>query len=313
MQNIATNTAARVSIKNGSYHEMLYLRGKNNITLAGESQANTLIHYDNSEGFNSGSGGSASSGGSAGGGRALFLVEGADMLSIENLTIHNQHIRASGSGDQAEAIYFNSSNRLIAKQAAFISEQDTLLLKGYNWFYNSLIAGNVDFIWGYSVASLFENSEIRSLGDSKAGANGSGGYILQARTRNITDPGFVFLNSRLTHAPGPTGATINNGATYLARSGGSSSYYDNVVFVNCRMDSHIASQGWNTSKASNPASPYASAGWREHGSMNLNGNALNLSSRVNGYLLSGSEVSPYDDRASVFSSYNNGSGWNPSP
>jgi hypothetical protein len=43
---------------------------------------------------------------------------------------------------QAETIYFNAdAGRLIARNADFISEQDTLQLKGYAWFYRSLVAG----------------------------------------------------------------------------------------------------------------------------------------------------------------------------
>ena len=317
MENFATDEPVTISVKNGVYNEALYLRNKNNVTLSGESQSNTIIQYENFEGLNSGTGKSGALGDAPAGGRSLFLIEGADMLTLENLTLKNTHIR-SGSGDQAETIYFNSSERLIAKNASFISEQDTLLLKGYNWFYNSLVAGNVDFIWGYSTVSLFENSEIRSLGDSKAGGEGSGGYILQARTQNSDDLGFVFLNSTLTHGQGPLGNDIPDGTTYLARSGGNTNYYDNIAFVNCKMDTHIATVGWasegvNNQPASNPVSPTAANGWREYASTDLSGNLLNLSERVGGYELSDSEAAAFSDRDSIFSSYNNGEGWNPTP
>ena len=141
-------------------------------------------------------------------------------------------------------MYFNSEGRLVAKEASFYSEQDTLNLKGYNWFYRTLVAGNVDFIWGGARASLFEESEIRSVGDS-ANAS-SGGYVLQARVPSASDKGFVFLNSSLTHGPGPgpLKGDVPNGATYLARSPGGTANWDNIAFINTRMDSHVNAAGW---------------------------------------------------------------------
>src|SRR5690606_5407754 len=154
------------------------------------------------------------------------------------------------AGGQAEVIYFNNdTGRLIVTDSSFISEQDTVQVKGYSWFYRSLIAGNVDFIWGNNRVALFEESEIRTLGDSRG--NGSGGYILQARTVTAADKGFVFLNSSLTRGLGPLAHTVADDVTWLARSGGSATYYDNVVFVNTKMDAHIQPAGWNTSPIPN--------------------------------------------------------------
>src|SRR5690606_11332245 len=142
-----------------------------------------------------------------------------------------------GEGGQAEALYFNGQDRLIAKHVNFFSEQDTVQVKGYSWFYQTLIAGNVDYIWGNNHVALFEESEIRSIGRSSGHNNG--GIILQARTVNATDKGFVFLNSELTRGEGPTGEEFADDTVWLARSGGSNSYYDNIVFVNTKMDTHI--------------------------------------------------------------------------
>ena len=316
MSSVAKDDAATVAINEGDYHEMLFLRGKNNVTLSGAGADKVVIHYDNYESLNGGSGSSGAPGpGTPAGGRSVFLVEGVDNLVLDGITLKNDHIRVDNASNQAETIYFNSSYRLIAKNSSFISEQDTLLLKGYTWFYNTLVAGNVDFIWGYSVASLFEDSEIRSLGDSKGSSDG---YILQARTENSTDPGFVFLNSRLTRGAGPTGNVIADGTSYLARSGGKAENYDNVTFVNCQMDAHIADIGWagegvNSQPAPNPAVANAQSGWKEFGSTDLNGNPLDLSARRSGYVLSSGEAAAYLDRASVFAGYNGGAGWNPEP
>ncbi|UOD28463.1 Ig-like domain-containing protein [Massilia violaceinigra] len=308
-----------ISVRNGSYEELLYLRGKDNLTIQGESRDGVLIHYTNYDTLNPGTGASEApgSGGAPLGGRSVLLVEAADMLTLDKLTLKNTTLRAPAISAQAETLYFNSEGRLVATNAAFHSEQDTLNLKGYAWFYRSLVAGNVDFIWGGARAALFEESEIRSVGDSTSAS--AGGYVLQARVPNAGDKGFVFLGSRLTHGPGPGPAQgdVPNGATWLARSPGGTGSWDNIAFINCKMDAHVAPAGWagpgvNGQPAPNPVQPSALSGWREFGTTDLQGAPLNLSARVGGYLLSEDEVAAgFATRAKVFAAWNNGLGWNP--
>ncbi|MFG6490442.1 pectinesterase family protein [Roseateles sp. BYS78W] len=298
-----------ISVANGNYPEFNVLRKVSNLSIVGESRDGVVVGDENFESLNSGSGASAASAATAlstsgktlghrvlGGGRASFLIETADLLTLQNFTLKNPHERSSSWDNQAETIYFNTSTtaaaaRLVAKQMAFYSQQDTLQLKGYNWFYQSLIAGNVDFIWGNVMASLFEESEIRSVPDP---ASSSPGYVVQSRA-TAGDKGFVFLNSTLTADPAVSQA-------YLARSGGTTSttYVDNVAFANTRMGSHILPVGWcvgtGTSKTgvgtgscgSNPP-PWSgttdgavtdTAGWREFGSMDASGAPLDVSARL---------------------------------
>lgn len=302
-------TAKTIHLGNGSYPELNILRKVSNLSIVGESRDGVVVGDVNFESLNSGSGASSASAGAAlstsgktlghrvlGGGRASLLVETADLLTLQNFTLQNPHVRSSSWDNQAEAIYFNTSTtaaaaRLVAKQMNFYSQQDTLQLKGYNWFYQSLVAGNVDFIWGSVMASLFEDCEIRSVADT---SSSSAGFILQSRA-TAGDKGFVFLNSRLTAEPAVSQA-------YLARSGGTTAttYIDHIAFVNTRMGSHILPAGWcvgtGTSKTgvgtggcgSNPPSWAGTAdggttdtvGWREFGSMDLNGAPLDVSARL---------------------------------
>ena len=322
MKNAAAATPVTINIRNGTYQELLFLRGKNNVTLVGESRDGVVLQYRNYDTLNSGSGASQGVGtGTPAGGRAVFLAETSDLLTLDTLTLKNTMLRSVTASSQAETIYFsNDGGRLIAKNANFLSEQDTLQLKGYSWFYNSLIAGNVDFIWGANRVSLFENCEIRSVGDT-AGTN-AGGYVVQARSVSAADKGFVFLNSRLTHGPGPgpLAADVPTGAdaaTYLARSPGLNTSDDNVAFISCAMDSHIVPIGWADNVAGQPApNPVASAasGWREYGSTDLDGVPLDLTTRMGGYLLTGSDVaSGFQDRAAILAAFGGGAGWNPQP
>lgn len=302
----STQEPMTIKVGNGDYEELLYLRGRNNVTIKGQSRDGVVIHALNNEGINHGSA------------RALMLVEYTDLLTLDTLTLRNDSERRSSLSGQAEALYFDSFNgRLIARNTNFFSEQDTLRIRGYAWFYNTLVAGNVDFIWGAAQAVLFERSEIRSVGDSSNAANG--GYIVQARSDKATDKGFVFLGSTLTHGPGPAGNDVPAARTYLARSPGTASTWDNVSFIDCRMDGHIAASGWAGSGAArepapNPQQASADAGWREAGSTDLHGAPLDLSRRKVGSAMETAALrARFGSRAAVFSAWDNGQGWDPQP
>jgi pectate lyase len=320
MQSFPKAAPVTIKVKNGTYDELLYLNGKDNVTIQGESRDGVLIRTTNNETLNPGTGSSQSPtvAGSPAGGRALMLVEAADMLVLDTLSLKNTTIRSAAISGQAETLYFNSDTRLVAKNASFYSEQDTLNLKGWAWFYNTLVAGNVDFIWGSSHAGLFENSEIRSVGDSASAT--SGGYVLQARVPLAGDIGYVFLNSALTHGPGPgpNHGDVPPGATWLARSPGGTTSWDNIAFINCKMDGHVAA-GWaglgvNGQPAPNPPVASAEAGWREYGSTTLSGTPIDLRLRVGGYALNEAEVAQrFATRARVFAGYGGGAGWDPQP
>lgn len=302
-------TPKTITLAAGHYPELAVLRRVHNLTIVGADRDGVVVGEANFESLNAGSGASSAAPGTAlstsgrtaghrilGGGRSVLLVENADLLTLANFTLKNPHERSTLYDNQAEAIYFNTSTtaaagRLVARQMNFISQQDTLQLKGYNWIYQSLVEGNVDFIWGGAMASLFEESEIRSVADM---ASSSPGFILQARA-TAGDKGFVFLNSRLTAGPGVAQA-------YLARSGGTAStaYVDNIAFVNTRIGPHILPVGWcvgtgssktgqGTGSCSSNPPPWAgtadggvsdTAGWREFGSMDLDGAPLDLSGRL---------------------------------
>ena len=291
--------AVTIDIRNGIYEEQLYLRNNNNVTLRGESREGTVIRYDNCELYASGVGGGTSTRPALGaevgasGGRAVMLVENCDMLRFENLTLENTH----GSGSQAEALYNNDNNgtgRLVFVGCDILGAQDTLNLKGYGWFYDCLVAGDVDFIWGSPATVLFEACEIRSV---------NGGYLVQARCLERTAKGFVFLGCDLTEADGSNGSAV-----YFARSSGSADYYDNVAFIDCTVGDHIAAQGWYANPAPNPVSASASAGWKEYGL--TCGSAPFASTSAYCHALTQAEAAAsYADRNKIFLSCPKGTEW----
>ena len=286
---VKKDDAVTIEIGEGIYQELLFLRNKNNVTIKGSSRDKSVIAYPNNDSYETGPGGSVparpSRGASIGksGGRSVFLVESCDNLVLENLTIENTYSIPSHKG-QAETIYFNSNYKLTVENCSLISWQDTFLCKGKVWVHKSLIAGHVDYIWGYPEACLFEDCEIRSR---------AGGYLIQARVPKATDKGFVFLNCKLTAESG-----VKDGSMYLARSGGSTEYYDNVVFVNCTMGPVIAAAGWHTNPAPNPSTPTATSGWREYGSVDPSGKAV-TGHNASGKVLTATEAEPYSSRQAV--------------
>lgn len=290
-----------INVRDGVYPELLYLRDKDNLTMRGASREATIVRAANSDTLNPGSG-TGQEPGTPGilGGRALFLAQDSDLLDIRDIALHNSTLRLDGHSPQAETLYFSSRDgRLMVRNAHFVSEQDTLQLTGYAWFYKSLVEGNVDFIWGNNRAALFEDSEIRSIGDSAR--PDSGGYIVQARTIGAAEPGFVFLRSRLTRGPGPAGNVPADGSAYLARSPGTANTWDNVAFIDCSVGPHIAADGWLRRPLPNPLQ----GGWREYGNRGPDGRPRSYG----GFMLDPQQAALLSTRAAVFA----GRGWNPLP
>lgn len=288
---LSKDAAVTVNVREGTYREILYLRNKNNVTIKGAGADKSQLVYANTENLCSTTGSRVGAvpalGAAIGnpGGRSIFLVEGCDNLVLEGLSIVNDI--ASGDG-QAECLYFNGDGKkLVIEGCSLISWQDTFETKGLVYVHNSLIAGHVDFIWGNPSACLFEDCEIRSR---------AGGYIVQARVNNATDKGFVFLNCKLTAESG-----VANGSMYLARSGGDTSKYDNVTFVNCEMSSVIAPVGWfgptvnSNAKAPTPLEPTAVSGWKEYGTTGVSTGSRNSYGRI----LTAAEAEAFSSKQAV--------------
>ena len=281
---------ARIKVEKGVYREMLYLRDKKDIALAGRSSSMVRIEYPNNESYCGGSGQGSQTrpvvGSAVGtaGGRGVFLIENCDNLQLLALTIENTFGEQKG---QAETIYFNSGSnkhRLIIDGCRLISWQDTFLTKGRVWVNHSEIAGHCDYIWGYPDVCLFEDCEIRSR---------AAGYIVQARVPSGSK-GFVFLNCTLTSESG-----VASGSVYLARSSGDAGVQDNVTYVNCTMCPAIAPAGWYPSPAPTPSAATATAGWKEFGSVDASGAPVTASRNSYGRILTAAEADPYLSREKV--------------
>lgn len=244
----AGNTVPRViTIRAGVYEELVYLGSRQPfVTLRGEDRAGTVITYANNQNLNPGNN------------RAMVAIDAND-VTLANLTLRNTTPRG---GSQAEALRGNG-RRVVLDRVTLSSLQDTLLWNGALFVTDSLIEGDVDFMWGGG-ACYFQRCELRSLGS---------GYLAQVRNGE-SGRGNVYVDCRLTAAPGV-------GNVYLARIDprpdvANTWPFSEVVFLGCAIGPHVRPEGWLLNNAT--AAPQVRF-W-EYGSTDLAGGPLDLSRRL---------------------------------
>jgi pectinesterase len=211
-----------ISIRPGLYREKLVIN-KAHIQLrgTGTKASDVVLSYDDSAGTVGGTTKSAS-----------VTVSGDDFYA-ENLTVENTFSRTrplKQEGSQAVALKI-TGDRSVLRNVRFLGFQDTLYPTGAGsrqYFVDCYIEGNVDFIFGNAKA-FFENCEIHSLAHQVV-------YITaQSKLHEDEQSGYVFDHCRLTADPD---AKI----VYLGRPWRA---YATVVFINTKMDTPIAPEGWH--------------------------------------------------------------------
>jgi pectin methylesterase-like acyl-CoA thioesterase len=245
----ARNTnPSTITVAAGTYHEIIYLTSKNNITLRGQDRKLTVISGTNNNNLNAGTRP-----------RTLVGVDSSNNLVIENLTIHN--LTPQG-GSQAEALRLQSCDQCVVRNADILSLQDTLLWSGGRIYASDCyIAGNVDFIWG-SGTVYFNRCEIKTVGRA--------GYNVQARNP-ASAYGYVFVDCRLTSDAGITG-------NVLARIDVSEYPASHVAYIDTEMGSHISAAGWTITGGGDTGM----LRFWEYGSRTPAGGAVNVSQRTAG-------------------------------
>ena len=224
---------ATISIAPGTYRERLKI-GKPDMHLrsANPDPRKTVIVFDASAGAD---GGTLNS--------ATVAVTG-DGFTAENLTFANDFNATHPQlpqGSQALALMV-TADRAVFRNMRFLGNQDTLYAgtphctpsadhpcaTARQYFVDSYVEGNVDFIFGNSKA-VFERCQIQST------PHGPGGYIT-AQSKNAAgeDSIYIFDHCKLTAAPGA-------GHVWLGRPWRP---YAAVVFLNTEMGVHIEPAGW---------------------------------------------------------------------
>jgi pectin methylesterase-like acyl-CoA thioesterase len=240
-------TAATVSVADGTYHEIAYFKSRSNLTIQGTSRDGTVFEGVNNDNMNPGTKA-----------RALIGGDGANGLTITNLTIHN--LTPQG-GSQAEALRLESCDKCVVTNATIISLQDTLLWSGRLYARNCLIEGNVDYVWGTG-AAYFDSCEIRTIGRS--------GVIVQARNP-ASAYGYVFVDSKITSDAGLTGIALGRiDLTVYPAS--------HVAYVNCQLAAGIAPSGWTITAGTDTSM----LRFWEYQSVDAGGQPIDVSKRLAG-------------------------------
>ena len=269
--NALPSTGGTIQVNPGTYTEVVRVT-KSNVRVVGlgNSPSDVVITYNNSAGTPNGNGGMLGTSGSG-----TFYAQG-DGFIAENLTIQNtfdiENNQDTTPNAQAVALYVNA-DRAIFRNVRLIGRQDTLYAnsKGCNsttcttarqYFYNSYIEGNVDFIFG-DAAAVFDHCTIQV--DQHGNPHGEETITAQSKIFTNYSSGYVFINSVVTSDPSLT-------KVYLGRPW---RIYSTVIFLDTYMESPVNAAGWIefTPGTTNnlPTSYYAeyrsigpgALGWRE--------------------------------------------------
>jgi pectin methylesterase-like acyl-CoA thioesterase len=262
-----------IFISNGTYNEIIFFTGKDNLTILGEDRKKTIIAYANNDRFNNNAGGNPFAPGAPLPGtlparsgavyrRSLFLAHRVNNLTIANLTLHN--ITPHG-GSQAEALILNGTPRAraIITNVDLYSFQDTLQINGQAYVDNCYIEGDVDFMWGTG-PSFFENCELKALRNN--------GYFTQIRNP-IGNHGYVFKNCTFEGEPGVTG-------NFLSRIAPARFPASEVVLIDCLLTDAVGAVGWRLDQVNQPAAEAQSVHYWEYNSHYSAGRPVDMSQRL---------------------------------
>ncbi|MEU8354702.1 pectinesterase family protein [Nonomuraea sp. NPDC048882] len=285
-----------IDVKPGVYTEIVYVReDRPHLTVKGAGAGRTVIAYPNNDLRNGDK--ALADGGPAdvcprrvletsdlhNCWRQTFGVDAAD-FRLADLTVHNT---TPDGGSQAEAFRGNNE-RIVLERVDLRSNQDTLRLQGKGFVTDSRISGDTDFIWG--TGTVFIQDSVLESTDS--------GYITQSRN-DETRPGIVLVRTRLTQAPG-----VPAGSVMLSRAAVWRFTHSQAVFIDTKMDTHIAPVGWQIDP--NDCAQAQSASFWEYRSTGLDGEPVDLSQRLPcSRQLTDAEAAQWSDPAYVLG------GWNP--
>lgn len=223
---VAPLAPLEIFIRNGDYEEIVYLSGKSNLILRGDSREGVVVHYPNNSAFNRI--------------RPAFSVSNSNDIQLSSFTIRNDFI------GQAEALLMHGQRNIVDRMT-LNGSGDAFTTFGTIYMVDSTLTGDGDTILAY--AALFcLRCEIRSVGPFTWTRTPEGSH------------GNVFVDSTLIYVdkPLPWSITAANPAGQktpgvlgrLPRNGPAGTSYANfphaeMVLINTRMDG-VPAQGWGT-------------------------------------------------------------------
>jgi pectate lyase/pectin methylesterase-like acyl-CoA thioesterase len=273
-----------IYIAPGLYHEKLVV-DRPYVSLVGAGMDETIIEYGDYAGTSATTGQPGHTGNTF---LSQTVAVTADFFTAANLTIENS---AGPRSKVAQAVALSlKSDQAVFESVKLIGYQDTLYngLNGNNagrhYFRNSIIQGDVDFIFGEAPAVVMENVKMVLVSHT-----GGGGHITAGAQRNVTDQGYVFFNSQIVDDASAQGV-YDLGRPWKD--------YARVSFINTFINSEkFLPSGWVASCAGSCKTSYFSE-------YNSYGPGANASARTIATQLTGEEASITVPQ--IFG------GWNPS-
>lgn len=238
LDSIPANNSERIVIfiEPGTYTEKLTIN-RPYVSLVGAGMEETTIVYGDYAG-------TAVTQGKPGHTGNTFLSQTvavtADYFTASNLTIENS---AGPRSEVAQAVAVSlKSDMAVFESVKLVGYQDTLYNglnpsgKGRHYFRNSIIQGDVDFIFGEAPAVVMDNVKLVLVSHT-----GGGGHITAGAQRYTTDKGYIFLNSQIVD---------DDSAQGIYDLGRAWKDYARVSFINTLIDSkNFLDAGWATSCA----------------------------------------------------------------
>lgn len=162
-------TPLTIFIRNGDYREIVYLKGKSNLTLRGESREGVVVRYPNNSAFNRI--------------RPAFTVTEANDIQLSTFTIRNDFI------GQAEALLLRGERNIVDRMT-LNGSGDAFTTYGSIYMVDSTLTGDGDTILGYAALYCLRCT-IKSVGPFTWTRTPKGSH------------GNVFVDSRLIYVDKP--------------------------------------------------------------------------------------------------------------
>lgn len=247
-----------IFIRNGRYDEIVYLKGKSNLTIRGESRDGVVVGYPNNSAFNRI--------------RPAFSIVEANDIQLSTFTINNYFT------GQAEALLVRGERNIVDRMT-LNGSGDALQTHGSLYMVDSSLTGDGDTILGY--ATLFcLRCTIRSVGPF------TWTRTPQGRHGNVfVDSTFLYLDKPLPWSitpSNPAGTRASGVFARLPRNGAPSAASANfpfaeMVLIDAKTEG-VPPVGWGPVQDSSEFDWSNLRLW-EYNTMDLNGRPADLSQR----------------------------------
>lgn len=256
----ADGTRSFIFVRNGFYKEQVTVPSGVVLSLIGEDRNNTILSHDlsHSMGYEDASE------------TSTLYIESTDFYG-ENFTAQNT---VGPDGGQAECFTVDG-DRATLKNVALKANQDGVrfFTDSRSYLKDCYIEGTVDYIYDSGIAFI-DDCTIKQLRSGYIVAPGNC-YAMVPRGESskltgqsrIWGLGLFLRNCRLIY----DADKVSESDSYLGRPWGKTNCA--AYFINCYIDKHIRPEGWATMSDTKPF-------LGEYGSMDMDGNKLNLSERV---------------------------------